>query len=240
MNQSSLYPRIAELRKNLSLTQQQLVEKTGIDQAAISRIEAGTANPTLNTLEALVEGVGRNLLGIANRLKDANDTEKAAKWLADYAQWCAKWQGFLAKFTFKDGKKQYVHRQLRKAHHGLNALVREGTLFTFIEIEQQRGGKWPSTNNAIESVNARLREMLRFHRGLPLMHRIKAIMWWCYMHSESPLPAAEILRVMPTDDEVKGLFADASDNRESDDDTPSRYGTGIDWNEFHMPTEYRQ
>ncbi len=114
MNQSSLYPRIAELRKNLSLTQQQLVEKTGIDQAAISRIEAGTANPTLNTLEALVEGVGRNLLGIANRLKDANDTEKAAKWLADYAQWCAKWQGFLAKFTFKDGKKQYVHRQLRK------------------------------------------------------------------------------------------------------------------------------
>ena len=72
------------------------------------------------------------------------------------------------------------------------------------------------------------------------MHRIKAIMWWCYMHSESPLPAAEILRVMPTDDEVKGLFADASDNRESDDDTPSRYGTGIDWNEFHMPTEYRQ
>ena len=209
MNQSSLYPRIAELRKNLSLTQQQLVEKTGIDQAAISRIEAGTANPTLNTLEALVEGVGRNLLGIANRLKDANDTEKAAKLLVDYAQWCAKWQGFLAEFTF-------------------------------IEIEQQRGGKWPSTNNAIESVNARLREMLRFHRGLPLMHRIKAIMWWCYMRSESPLPAAEILRVMPTDDEVKGLFADASDNRESDDDTPSRYGTGIDWNEFHMPTEYRQ
>ena len=46
----------------MGLTQQQLAEKTGIDQAAISRIESGRANPTLNTLDALAEGVGASLL----------------------------------------------------------------------------------------------------------------------------------------------------------------------------------
>ena len=57
-----LGPQIAEKRRAMGLTQQQLAEKTGIDQAAISRIESGRANPTLNTLDALVVGVGYHLL----------------------------------------------------------------------------------------------------------------------------------------------------------------------------------
>ena len=31
-----------------------------------------------------------------------------------------------------------------------------------------------------------LREMLRMHRGLSTIRRIKAIFWWCYVHTESP------------------------------------------------------
>ncbi len=57
-----LGPKIAEKRRAAGMTQKQLAEKTGIDQAAISRIESGRANPTLNTLDALVEGVGSSLL----------------------------------------------------------------------------------------------------------------------------------------------------------------------------------
>ena len=72
------------------------------------------------------------------------------------------------------------------------------------------------------------------------MHRIKAIFWWCYTHTESPLPAAEILRVMPTDDDVDGLFASASSKPRRDDGGPEEYGSGIVWSEFHMPTEYRR
>ena len=79
--------------------------------------------------------------------------------------------------------------------------------------------------------------MLYLHRGLPLVHRIKAIFWWCYMHTENPLPAAEILRVMPTDDDVEGLFAAAS---QKGGGSPEEYGSGIAWGEFHMPTEYRR
>ena len=81
--------------------------------------------------------------------------------------------------------------------------------------------------------------MLRLHRGLPLIHRIKAIFWWCYMRTEAPLPPAEILRVMPTDDQVDGLFASASSRGGRGDGAPEEYGSGIVWSEFHMPTEYR-
>jgi len=183
---------------------------------------------------------GMELLGIANRLKDAKDAESATAWLLEYNAWCTRWDGFLKEFTIKDGKKAWTHERLRKARRGLNRLVKDGTLFTFVEMAQERGGEWPSTNNAVESVNARLREMLYLHRGLPLLHRVKAIFWWCYMHTESPLPASEILRVMPTDDDVDGLFKTASGKRGRDDGAPEEYGTGIVWSEFHMPIEYRR
>lgn len=183
---------------------------------------------------------GAELLGIANGLKDARDAESATTWLLEYNGWCARWDSFLREYTVKDGRRQYVHERLRRARRGLNRLVREGTLFTFIEMQQEHGGEWPSTNNAVESKNARLREMLRLHRGLPFLHRVKAIFWWCYMDTEDPLPAAEILRVMPTDDDVDGLFAAASGKSRRGDGAPEEHGTGIVWSEFHMPTEYRR
>lgn len=190
------------------------------------------------TLKPKLEA-GIELLGIANKLKDAKDAESAASWLLEHDAWCVRWESLLREFTIKEGKRVYAHERLRKARRGLNKLVKDGTLFTFAEMQQEHGGKWPSTNNAVESVNARLREMLRLHRGLSLLHRIKAIFWRCYMDTENPLSAAEILRVMPTDSEVDGLFATASRRGKKDDGSPDEYGSGIDWNEFHMPTRYR-
>lgn len=183
---------------------------------------------------------GIELLGIANRLMRARDPEAAAQWLADYNAWCVRWEDFLKEFTFKEGRRVYTHERLRRARKSLNKLVREGTLFTFIEMQEGYGGVWPATNNALESVNARLREMLRNHRGMPLLHRIKAVFWWCHLHTEAPLPASEILRVMPTDSEVEGLFASAQRRSRREDGAPEEYGAGIDWNEFHMPTRFRR
>lgn len=60
------------------------------------------------------------------------------------------------------------------------------------------------------------------------------------MDAEEPLPAAKILRVMPADDEVDGLFAAASNEPERKDGAPEEHGSEIDWNEFHMPAKYRQ
>lgn len=43
------------------LTQEQLAEVTGINQANISRLENGTANPSLRTLKRLAAGMGMEL-----------------------------------------------------------------------------------------------------------------------------------------------------------------------------------
>lgn len=48
-------------RERADLTQQQLAEATGIAQADISRLENGTANPSLLTLKLLASGMGMRL-----------------------------------------------------------------------------------------------------------------------------------------------------------------------------------
>jgi ribosome-binding protein aMBF1 (putative translation factor) len=54
----SLARQLAAQRRALHLTQKQLAEMTGIDQAEISRIERGQANPTTATLGALTRALG--------------------------------------------------------------------------------------------------------------------------------------------------------------------------------------
>ena len=52
---------IMEGRQANNLTQEQLAEATGINQANISRLENGTANPSLRTLKRLAAGMGMEL-----------------------------------------------------------------------------------------------------------------------------------------------------------------------------------
>jgi DNA-binding XRE family transcriptional regulator len=49
------------LRKRRKLTQRQLSTKSGVQQAEISRIEGGRANPTVSTLSALASALGGEL-----------------------------------------------------------------------------------------------------------------------------------------------------------------------------------
>ena len=65
----------------------------------------------------------------------------------------------------------------------------------------------PAMTNRIEgATNAPLRQMLPDHRGLSLTRRIKTIFWWCYMHTEHPLPPAQILKTMPTDADIETAY----------------------------------
>jgi len=48
---------LRRIRKDRGLTQEQLSEKAGVSQGMVSRIEAGTANPTLDIIEALAEAL---------------------------------------------------------------------------------------------------------------------------------------------------------------------------------------
>ena len=47
-----------DARKASGLTQKQLSERTGIAQADISKLESGSANPSLKTLQRLAAGMG--------------------------------------------------------------------------------------------------------------------------------------------------------------------------------------
>ena len=44
-------------RKELGLTQKELAERTGINQADISKLENGTRNPSVNLLKRLADGM---------------------------------------------------------------------------------------------------------------------------------------------------------------------------------------
>lgn len=49
---------IVDARTSQNLTQKQLAEKTGINQADISKLENGTRNPSVSLLKRLAEGMG--------------------------------------------------------------------------------------------------------------------------------------------------------------------------------------
>ena len=49
---------MADARIAQNLTQKELAERTGIDQADISKLENGNANPSLRTLQRLAAGMG--------------------------------------------------------------------------------------------------------------------------------------------------------------------------------------
>ena len=48
---------IVNARVSQNLTQKELAERTGIDQADISKLENGTRNPSINLLKRLAEGM---------------------------------------------------------------------------------------------------------------------------------------------------------------------------------------
>lgn len=52
---------LIDARKLKNMTQKQLADQTGIDQADISKLERGLSNPTLNMLKRLADGLGMRI-----------------------------------------------------------------------------------------------------------------------------------------------------------------------------------
>ena len=52
---------IVDARTSQNMTQKELAERTGINQADISKLENGTRNPSVNLLKRLAEGLGMAL-----------------------------------------------------------------------------------------------------------------------------------------------------------------------------------
>ena len=52
---------IVDARTSQNLTKKELAERTGINQADISKLENGTRNPSVNLLKRLADGMGMAL-----------------------------------------------------------------------------------------------------------------------------------------------------------------------------------
>lgn len=176
---------------------------------------------------------GQELLRIAKDLLYIKTEDEALIWLRAYFDWCKCWDEFLEERSYIDGKYIFTHERLRKARSSLSRLINSGHLFTYLDPLLCLDRSLPSTNNQIEGgINAQLREMLRLHRGLSLARRIKAIFWWCYLHTECPLGPAGILKVMPTDDDIDKIYNSLSIREKISSDIP-KWGDAIMWSELH-------
>lgn len=64
---------VAKVRKGERLTQEQLARRIGTTQSAIARLEAGSSNPTLWTVEKALRACGHSLEPRARALEDSVD-----------------------------------------------------------------------------------------------------------------------------------------------------------------------
>ena len=181
---------------------------------------------------------GRELYALALELMHLETLRQADWWVERYLQWCGFWADFLEDVSYVDGRRQFTHERLRKARSSLSRLVSRGTLLAYLDPALTAEGPLPRTNNAIEGgVNAQLRDMLRNHRGMSAMRRVKAVFWWCYLHTESPRPARDALSSMPTDDDIDLLYRTYSAGPKRDDGGPE-WGDRVVWEELHHKDPY--
>ena len=183
---------------------------------------------------------GIELYGLARDLLHVEDRIEAERWIDSFVKWMTKYNGFLSQVTYdENGNKRLTHERLVKAQRSVVKLLNEGTLFTYLDKSLQAAiGKIPSTNNQIEGgINSRLRAMLRDHRGLSVERRIKAVFWWCYMHSPKPLSASDILKTMPTDKSIADIYKRMTERKRLESSIPE-WGDAIVWEELHRSSEY--
>lgn len=185
---------------------------------------------------------GVDLYGLAKDLLKVDSREKSLTWLSDLTAWNAQYKDFLAEKT-KLANGQYVdtHQRLIKAKNSLNTLARQGTLFTFLEPDLiVDDDPIPAMSNLIEGkINSQLRAMLRQHRGMCLDHQIKAVCWWCYLHTENPKSPARLLENAVTDEHIQALFARAAHRGKAQQEI-NQWGTGVNWTDFHHAVPWKE
>lgn len=184
---------------------------------------------------------GIELYSLSKDLLKLKGRNEADEWVTRFLKWVTKYQQFLSEMTVdSNGNKRPTHERLLKAERSLLKLIKENTLFTYLDEELNEDFDAPSMNNRIEGgINSRLREMLRNHRGLSIERRIKAVYWWCYMHSPEPLSSAEIIKVMPTDTSIAKIYQKMNEKSRLEKSL-SYWGDAIVWNELHKSTENPQ
>ena len=142
---------------------------------------------------------GRALLGLSRKLLTITTTDQAAHWLTALNDYATEYRTWLnQRTTAQDdpataaatGRKWwYTHPRTRRAHRRLEHLARQGVLFTYLTHDPAL----ERTTNPVESINARIRDNLRHHRGATPDHQAAIAEWTLHTHTRQPADPQQIL-----------------------------------------------
>jgi Transposase, Mutator family len=124
---------------------------------------------------------GRELLALVLRLSSIQTRRQKRKWIREFCSWKRRHHRFLKERTQAlSGRSWYTHRVLR----GVRSLLTNATpdLFRFI-----RDPSVPKTSNTVEGgLNARLKELIRCHRGTTLQGKLVLCCWYLFERQRKP------------------------------------------------------
>ena len=86
-------------------------------------------------------------------------------------------------------------------------------------------------------VKSQLRAVLRNHRGLTSVKRVKAVFWWCRARSGDVRAAREKLATMPTDADIDFLFS-VYFTSTSHEDGGLEWGDRVVWDDLQHRDPY--
>ena len=110
-----------------------------------------------------------------------------------------------------------------------------------VDVGLAAGGPAPTTNNPLESWNARPRDTPRRHRGPRLTRQLKAICRWRRQHTERPeadaRPAENAITGQQLEDPYRQAWERSPQDMHETSGIPTRHGTGIDRSDSHTRVE---
>lgn len=116
---------------------------------------------------------GEQLLALVNQLSSIRTKRQKRRWIRAFFAWTRKHESFLKERTYGPNNRWwYTHRKLR----GTQSLIQNAIpdLFHFV-----RDPSIPRTSNHVEGgINARLKELLRCHRGMNLTKKLALVSWY--------------------------------------------------------------
>jgi len=118
---------------------------------------------------------GTELLGIVRALVSVRTRRQKRRWVRRFHRWQKRHAAFLKERTSGVGRWWYTHRKLRAVRSLLNNAIPD--IFRFVSDPSV-----PRTSNHVEGgLNARIKELLRCHRGLPLKKKIALAAWYLHL-----------------------------------------------------------
>lgn len=152
-----------------------------------------TLNPRLEA--------GKEILALTRELMRVQNLDAAAAWMGAYASWEATWEAFLKQRTYpRKGVERpwwakpnqawwYTHIRLRRVQGLYRQLIRDQSLFTFLDEDYAAEGARTverATSRIEGGPNSAIKHLLRHHRGMPEPHARKAVDWLLNSLTEHP------------------------------------------------------